>query len=192
MLLKKFHKIHRKTPVPESLFNKVAGRRPATLFKKRLWHKCFPLNFVKFLRTPFLQNMSGRLLLENVPVSTEQKLILPLLNSKTRIWDLLSKSNFNSWKRHLDAFSNSPIHSSSICKSISNENWIIEICLRRARVNWLLLNFWLTRNFFPQRKWTMITLLFESNLYTNEISGINSIGNSKTFKCNLNHSHKNR
>ena len=35
-------------------FNKVAGLRPATLLKKRLWHKCFPVNFAKFLRTPFL------------------------------------------------------------------------------------------------------------------------------------------
>ena len=31
--------------------------------KKRLWHRCFPVDFVKFLRTPFLQNTSGRLLL---------------------------------------------------------------------------------------------------------------------------------
>ena len=29
--------------------------------KKRLWHKCFPVNFVKFLRTCFLKNTSGRL-----------------------------------------------------------------------------------------------------------------------------------
>ena len=52
----KFHKIQRKTPVPESLFlsfNKVAGLRPASLLKKRLWHMCFPVNFVKFLRIPF-------------------------------------------------------------------------------------------------------------------------------------------
>ena len=35
----------------------------ATLLKKRLWHRCFPVNFVKLLRTPFLQNTSGRLLL---------------------------------------------------------------------------------------------------------------------------------
>ena len=61
---KKFREIPRKTPVPESLFNKVAGLRPATLLKKRLWHRCFPGNFVKFLRTPFLQNTSGRLLLK--------------------------------------------------------------------------------------------------------------------------------
>ena len=28
-----------------------------------LWHKCFALNLAKFLKTPFLQNTSGRLLL---------------------------------------------------------------------------------------------------------------------------------
>ena len=37
---------------------------PATLLKKRIWHRCFPVNFVKFLRTPFLQNTSGRMLLK--------------------------------------------------------------------------------------------------------------------------------
>ena len=36
----------------QSLFlNKVAGLKPATLLKKRLWHRCFPVNFAKFLRT---------------------------------------------------------------------------------------------------------------------------------------------
>ena len=44
-------------------FNKVAGLRPATLLKRRLWHRCFPVNFVKFLRTTFLQNTSRPLLL---------------------------------------------------------------------------------------------------------------------------------
>ena len=39
------------------------GLRPATLLKKRLWHRCFPMNFAKFLRTIFLQNTSGQLLL---------------------------------------------------------------------------------------------------------------------------------
>ena len=36
---------------------------PATLLKKRLWHRCFTVNFPKFLRTTFSQNTSGRLLL---------------------------------------------------------------------------------------------------------------------------------
>ena len=36
--------------------------RPATLFKKRLWHRCFHVNFAKLLRTPILQNNSEQLL----------------------------------------------------------------------------------------------------------------------------------
>ena len=35
----------------QSEYRKI--RRPATLLKKRLWHRCFPMNFGKFLRTPF-------------------------------------------------------------------------------------------------------------------------------------------
>ena len=50
-------------PVPESPFNKAVGLRPAILLKKRLWHTCFPVNFVKNLRIRFLQNTSGPLLL---------------------------------------------------------------------------------------------------------------------------------
>ena len=34
-------------------FNKVAGRRPVFLFKK-IWHRCFQVNFAKFLKTPIL------------------------------------------------------------------------------------------------------------------------------------------
>ena len=37
--------------------------RPATLLKKRLWHMCFPMNFAKFLRTPFLTEHLWLLLL---------------------------------------------------------------------------------------------------------------------------------
>ena len=33
-----------------SFLNKVAVVRPATLLKKRLWPRCFPGNFVKFVR----------------------------------------------------------------------------------------------------------------------------------------------
>ena len=44
-------------------FNKVAALKPAALLKRRLWHRRFPVNFAKFLRTLFLQNISGRLFL---------------------------------------------------------------------------------------------------------------------------------
>ena len=43
------------------IFNKVAGFRAA---KKRLRHRCFPVNFVRFLRTRFLTDHLWRLLLE--------------------------------------------------------------------------------------------------------------------------------
>ena len=46
-----------------SLFlNKVADLSPATLLKKRLRQRCFPLNFAKLLSTRFLQKTFGRLL----------------------------------------------------------------------------------------------------------------------------------
>ena len=48
----------------ESLFNKVAGLSPATLFKKRVWLRCFLANIAKFLTTPLLQTTFRRLLLE--------------------------------------------------------------------------------------------------------------------------------
>ena len=49
----KFRKIHGKHLCECLFFNEVAGLRPATLQKNRLQHRCFPVNFVKFLRIPF-------------------------------------------------------------------------------------------------------------------------------------------
>ena len=54
VVLKNFFKFTVKHLCHGLFFNKVAGLRPATLLKKRLWHRCFPVNFAKFLRTPFL------------------------------------------------------------------------------------------------------------------------------------------
>ena len=51
----------------QNLFlNKVQGFRPASLLKKRLWLRCFFLNFAKFLRTYLLQNISELVLLSEV------------------------------------------------------------------------------------------------------------------------------
>ena len=51
--LRNFSKFTGKHPCQRVFFNKIAGFRPATLLKKTLWHRCFPVNFEKFLRTPF-------------------------------------------------------------------------------------------------------------------------------------------
>ena len=48
----------------EPLFNKVAGLQACNFIKKRLQHRCFALNIVKFSRTPILKNICKRLLLD--------------------------------------------------------------------------------------------------------------------------------
>ena len=54
-VLRNFAKFKGKHLSQRLFFNTVAGL-PATLLKKSLWHRCFPVNLAKFLRTPFLQN----------------------------------------------------------------------------------------------------------------------------------------
>ena len=58
--LKNFTKFKGKHLYWSLFFNKDSGLRPATLLKKRLQQRYFPVNFVKFSRTPFLQNTSWR------------------------------------------------------------------------------------------------------------------------------------
>ena len=60
-LLKHFAKFTRKYLCWNLFFNKLANLRP--LFNKRLQHRCFLVNFMKFLRIPFLQNTSQPLIL---------------------------------------------------------------------------------------------------------------------------------
>ena len=71
-VLKNFTKCTGKHLYQSLLFNKVAGLRPATLLKKRLWHRCFPVNFAKFLRTPISIEQLKWLLL-NVALQIEPK-----------------------------------------------------------------------------------------------------------------------
>ena len=53
-VLRNFTKFTGKHLCQSLFFHKVAGLGPATLLKKRLWHRCFPVSFVKFLRTPLV------------------------------------------------------------------------------------------------------------------------------------------
>ena len=52
-VLKSSRKFTGKHQCQSLFFKKVAALRTATLLKKRLRHRCFPVNFTKFLRTPF-------------------------------------------------------------------------------------------------------------------------------------------
>ena len=62
----------------QSLF---LGMRPATLLKKRLWNRCFPVNFAKFLRTSFLKENVRWLLL------FLWKIIYETLRASVGYWD---------------------------------------------------------------------------------------------------------
>ena len=55
LLFVKLCNIHMKTPVLKSLLNFI---------KKRLQHRCFPVNIAKFLSTSILKNICVRLLLK--------------------------------------------------------------------------------------------------------------------------------
>ena len=74
---KKFHKIHRKTPVLSIVSLPEAS---ATLIKKRL--RCFPVNFVEFLRTPFLTEHLRWLLL-HIILRSSLKLTFQCKNNVT-------------------------------------------------------------------------------------------------------------
>ena len=71
----------------QSLFNKVTGLRPdtmyATLLKKILWSRSLALNFAKFSRKSFLENITGRLLL------TWGSFVPLVANSCTKTWENL-------------------------------------------------------------------------------------------------------
>ena len=63
VVLKNFAKFAGKHLCRSLFFNKISGLRPATLLKTRVWHRCFLVNFAKFLRTPFLTERLWWLLL---------------------------------------------------------------------------------------------------------------------------------
>ena len=66
-ILRAFLKIlqySQETPVLESLFNELAGLQACKFIKKKLQHRCFPVNIAKFLRAAFAIEFHQWLFLE--------------------------------------------------------------------------------------------------------------------------------
>ena len=63
MCSEKFRNIPKKKYVVETLFYNVAGIQACNFIKKRLKHRCFPVNIAKFSRTPILKSILEQLLL---------------------------------------------------------------------------------------------------------------------------------
>ena len=76
-------------------FNKVAGVRLATLLKKGLWHRCFPLIFAKLLRTPFLQCTSWQLLLTLGIIVKKQNICNLIGWNRVHIFDIFNCNRAN-------------------------------------------------------------------------------------------------
>ena len=76
VVLRNFSKFTGKKLCQSLFFNKVARLRPATLLKKRLWHRCVPVNFAKFLRTPFFTEHLRWLLLKAYQLITHHNIFL--------------------------------------------------------------------------------------------------------------------
>ena len=65
-------------------FNKVAGLKAYNFIKKRLWHRCFPVNMAKLLRTAFFIEHLWWLLpdfLQNLLKTTVKKIIQKFLKN---------------------------------------------------------------------------------------------------------------
>ena len=63
-VLRNFTKFTGKHLCQSLFFNKVACLTPATLLKRRLWHRCFPLSFVKRSENAFFTEHLWWLLLK--------------------------------------------------------------------------------------------------------------------------------
>ena len=96
-----------------------------SFLKKTLWHRCFPVNFAKFLRTPFLQNTSGdcfqkykrqRSLCVNLSRKTKNSL-------STKLDDKQVSDNKMFWKKVKPFFSDNSVNFSK--KALVEKNSIV-------------------------------------------------------------------
>ena len=82
--------IYSETKRDQAIDQCMNAYRSATLLKKRLWHRCFPVNFMKFRRTPFYIEHLWWLLLNAPDTYNEIFAAASLIRS-----DILNK---NRWK----------------------------------------------------------------------------------------------
>ena len=88
VLKKKFPKFTRKNLYRSLFFDKVRRCRSAASFKMRFQRRCFLANFSKFVRTSFLQNTAGRLLL----ITAVSLVVKRELRNKTVCYDTKFKA----------------------------------------------------------------------------------------------------
>ena len=84
-VLRNFAKFAGKHLCQRLFFNKVVGLGAATLLKKSLWHRCFRVNFAKFLRAPFSTELRWLLLVNLMTTPCIKHVTTLMLLSRLRI-----------------------------------------------------------------------------------------------------------
>ena len=105
-VLKNFYHIHKKAGVLESLLNKFADLRACIFIKKRLQHRCFPVNIAKFLRaTFFIEHLWWLLLylLNQKFVSIKKKKDFQILKKQSKL-NNINDTGFRILTYHNDCF----------------------------------------------------------------------------------------
>ena len=97
-VFRKFAKSTGKHLSQSLFFYKIVSVRSATFLKKRLWHRCFPVNFVKILRTQFFTEHLQWLLL-NIVNGYE----LSIIFSKNSFTDVWQDPKYVSQHKHVSA-----------------------------------------------------------------------------------------
>ena len=100
-VLRNFEKFTGKHQCQSLLFNKVAGPSHVTLLKERLWRRCFPVNFLKFLRTPSVTEHVRWLLLKTPVIQLifrEEMVDLQLYYSRTFSQEVFKHMCFKHFK----------------------------------------------------------------------------------------------
>ena len=83
----------------ESLLNKVKGLKAYNFLKKKLQHRCFSLNIVKFLRTFILKNTCEWTLLQIPERPYSKRVLLYLLNEMPELMEFVTWAGWFSGHR---------------------------------------------------------------------------------------------
>ena len=81
-VLRNFTKFTGKHLCQNLFFNKVAWLSPATSFKKRLWHRCFPVEFCEISKNIFLHRTHLKAASELLPLNSNISSIINWHGSK--------------------------------------------------------------------------------------------------------------
>ena len=99
-VLRNFTKFTGKHLCQNLFFNKVAWLSPATSFKKRLWHRCFPVEFCEISKNIFLHRTHLKAASELLPLNSNISSIINWHGSKyasqpqsfySRVFDIMMK-----------------------------------------------------------------------------------------------------